>query len=53
MARKTFTPKKPTHGLEPQTYAAFIGDVLDGTITAVKLIDTHPGNKLDMKYDDT
>ena len=36
MAKKKFKPKKPPIS-EPQLYAAFIGDTLDGTVRPRKL----------------
>jgi hypothetical protein len=51
MARKTHTPKgKAPH--EPQQYAAFIADLLDGTIKVERLIESRPGGKLKLDYDD-
>jgi hypothetical protein len=51
-ARKTHTPKGGPANTEQQAYAAFVGDLLDGTVKAVKLIETKPGGKLKLEYDD-
>lgn len=51
-ARKTHKPKnKAPH--EPHLYAAFAADLLDGTITATRLVATRNGaGKLELEYDD-
>lgn len=51
MARKTHTPTGKAL-YEPQQYAAFIGDLLDGTVTPAKLIETRPGGKLKLEFDE-
>jgi hypothetical protein len=51
MAVKTHSPKKATQ-LEPNRYAAFIGDLLDGTLKADKLIETRQGGKLVLTYNE-
>lgn len=52
MARKTHTPSGKAL-YEPQQYAAFIADLLDGTVTPAKLIETRPGGKLVLSYDES
>ncbi len=51
MAIKTHTPTKATT-FEPNRYAAFIGDLLSGTIKADKLIETRPSGKLVLTYNE-
>lgn len=50
-ARKAFTPKGKTP-TEAHVYAAFIADVLDGTVKANKLIESRNAGKLALEYDD-
>lgn len=51
-ARKTHTPKGKADR-ERQQYAAFIADVLDGTVKAERLIERRNGaGKLTLEYDD-
>lgn len=51
-ARKKFKPKKNAPDTR-RTYAAFIGDLLDGAIRATKLIEGQDGQgRPDFEYDD-
>ena len=51
-ARKKFKPKKNVQA-EPSLYAAFVGDLLDGTVKASLLVEVKQANKpLDLEYDD-
>jgi hypothetical protein len=51
-ARKKHTPKKKVMS-RPQAYAAFVGDLLDGTVEASKLIEgTDAQGRPDFEFDD-
>ena len=51
--RKPYTPHRAPAPTDPYVYAEFVKDLLDGTITATKLIDTHNGQgKATFEYDD-
>ena len=51
-ARKKFKPKKNVQA-EASLYAAFVGDLLDGTVKASKLVEVRNGNSpLQLEYDD-
>lgn len=50
--KKKFNPKKKPHS-RPQMYAAFVGDLLDGTVKATKLIEGTDGQgRPDFEFDD-
>lgn len=50
--RKTFIPKGKTP-TDAHRYAAFVADLLDGTVKATKLIESRDGSgKLVLEYDD-